>query len=215
MRGEAAHGVGPQARAQGGQQQAGVTVLAGAGIEKIAARGCQRTGRVGFEAQGFDRCGQGLAAEVFAGQQLAAGHVPAQGAEDDVETGFTRVAAMVGGEAFEFEHQGETFEPGLTGIQPAAETREQAADAEQQGFHLFAGGRQGEAAGEACRRDEPRAWVGRGAVGAVEQIGDGLGVAPGEAVARQAADVGQSSRTDAGKERQVVGVGDCRAGAVR
>jgi hypothetical protein len=87
---------------------------------------------------------------MLAGQQLAAGHVAAQGTQDDLDAGFGLVLV-----ALVFEHQGEGFKPAVTGFEPARQPTQQTAQAEQQALHLIGGGGQGQTAGVALRRGKP------------------------------------------------------------
>lgn len=45
--------------AQGGEEQARVSLLSVVAIEKIGAGRGEQAGGIGFQAQGIDRCGQG------------------------------------------------------------------------------------------------------------------------------------------------------------
>lgn len=144
---------------------------------------------------------------MFAGQHLATGHVPRQGAQHDLPWLFTAFAALA--VAFVFEHQGEALQPGLTGIQPAGEAGKQATHAEHQGVHLVGGGRQGQVGDVALGGHEPWAGVGNDGVGAIELCGDGPGVAPGQATAGQALHVGEAMDSDPGEQIEIF----CRHGA--
>lgn len=199
MGGQAAYRVGSKTRAQGGEEQAGVAVLPVIAMEQVGARWRQRSGRIGLETQGVHRGGQGQAAQVFAGQQLAAGHVPGQGAEDDLATILWLVFV-----ALVFEYQIEALDPGLTGIEPACQAAKQAAYAEQQGVHLICRRGQGQAGEVTLRWYEPGAWIGQGTVGLVKQISDGLGLAPGQPAAWQAPDLEEAANSYAGEEIHAV-----------
>ena len=136
---------------------------------------------------------------MFAGQELAAGRVVGQLAQNDGQ-GFHARAGV-------FQDQLEAFHPGLAGAEPAAQAGEQAAQAEEQHVHLVGGGRQGEAGAVAFRWDEARAGIRCPAIGPVKTVGEGLGVAAGEPVAGQVAERSEPLQPQAGEEFQDVGAG--------
>lgn len=91
--------------------------------------------------------------------------------------------------AFVHQHQAAVIDGGMSGAQPGAQAREQAARGEQQGLAVMTGGRQDEFIGKAGRWFEPGARIGLFATG----TGDEQAYGPGLYSARPAAGKARTS----------------------